>query len=66
MWKRWINTNTEDSIIKRVVGELTKTMDFSKTPGNTLVSKLNLKYNLKEFEWNCPGKLDYAMPKNMD
>ena len=30
MWKRWINTNTEDSIIKRVLGELTKTMDLRK------------------------------------
>lgn len=49
--KRWINTDTEGSIIKkvggkdvrwnRVVGELTKTMDFRKTLENTLVSKLN-------------------------
>lgn len=51
---------------KRVVGELTNTMDFRKTPGNKLVSKLNSKYNLKEFEWNHPGKLDYAMRETMD
>lgn len=45
------------------MGELTKTMDFRTILGNTLVSKLNSKYNLKEFEWTCPGKLDYVMPR---
>lgn len=51
---------------ERVVGELTKTMDLRQTLGNKLVSKLNSKYNLKEFEWNYPGKPDYAMRKTMD